>query len=380
MKTCKVLFLLLAPLCNMAQSGTLNDPFTALGQAWNVPASGVYYFSTGATTFSTYVESGSGWILVASGNRSTDETIYPFTTNLTLQSDKILPATVYTSALVTAVRINATGGQNLPFDVQSTNSVVLDNLRNDRNLSYNSNYTAWTGSGTAFLLRGCPSRNGTLNGQIYHACGNGNGFHWMVSVATTHERISLSSTEKNDLNLWIRADIVALPVTLVDFSASLLNNHTVEINWQTASETNLRSFVVERSADALHWQELTTVAAAGFATTPQHYLTFDENPYTGRSYYRLKQMDADGKFSYSKVIPLAVNEDAALAVYPNPVVNGRLVVALSEGSTIKVFNSTGQLVLTSQSASARRVLDVSTLPNGLYVVQVNNKSATILIQ
>ena len=129
MKFCKALLLLLVPLCNKAQSGTASDPFTALGQAWNVPASGTYYFNIGATTFSTYVESGNGWVLVASGSLATDEATYPVTTNLTLQSDKILPAAVYTSALVTAVRINATAGPDLPLDVQSTNSGVLSNLK-----------------------------------------------------------------------------------------------------------------------------------------------------------------------------------------------------------------------------------------------------------
>lgn len=76
----------------MAQTGTLSDPHTALGQAWHVPASGMYYFSIGATTFATYVESGTGWILVASGSGVTDESSYPTTTTLSLQSDQILPA------------------------------------------------------------------------------------------------------------------------------------------------------------------------------------------------------------------------------------------------------------------------------------------------
>ena len=92
MKACKVLLFLLMPFCNMAQSGTVSDPYTALGQAWNVPASGTYYVSIGATTFSTDVESGNGWILVASGSGATDESAYPVTTTLSLQSDRILPA------------------------------------------------------------------------------------------------------------------------------------------------------------------------------------------------------------------------------------------------------------------------------------------------
>jgi hypothetical protein len=380
MKACKVLFFLLMPFCNMAQSGTLSDPYTALGQAWHVPASGTYYFSIGATTFSTYVESGSGWILAASGSGATDESAYPVTTTLSLQSDEILPAAVYTSALVTAVRMNASAGPDLPLDVQSTDAVVLSNLQNDRTLSDNSNSTAWSGTGTTFLSRSCNSVVGSLSSRIYHACGNFNGFHWIVFDGATYERVKLSGTGKNDLNLWIRADLVALPVTLINFRADLLNDHTVEINWQTASETASRSFVVERSTDADHWEEVSTVAAAGVATTPQHYRALDETPYSKLSYYRLKEIDVDGKFSYSKVIPVRVNTGTALAVYPNPVTNGKLVLAMSKRSAIKIFNSTGQLVRTLHSAAGRRELDVSALPNGLYIVQVNDKRTTILIQ
>ena len=380
MKACKLLLFLLMPFCNMAQSGTLSDPYTALGQAWNAPTSGTYYFSIGATTFSTYVESGSGWILVASGSGATDESVYPVTTTLSLQSDQILPAAVYTSTLVTAVRMNASAGPDLPLDVQSTEAVVLSNLQNDNTLSANSNYTAWSGTGTTFLSRNCNSVVGSLSGRIYHACGNFSGFHWIVFDGATYERVNITGTGKNDLNLWIRADLEALPVTLINFRAGSLDNHTVEINWQTASETSSRSFVVERSADADHWKEVTTVAAAGFANTPQHYRAVDETPYTNLSYYRLKEINVDGKFSYSKVIPVMVNTGTALAVYPNPVANGKLVLAISKRSVIKIFDSTGQLVLTRQSAAGRRELDVSTLPNGLYIVQVNDKRTTILIQ
>ena len=160
-----------------SQTGTSGDPYTSLGQAWFVPSNGIYHFNIGGTTFSTYVESGNGWILVASGSSSTTESSYATSTSLTLQSDSILPSSIYTSTLITDVRMNATSGPSTPFDVQSSNSGVLGNLQNDRTLSAGTNSANWTGTGTARLARNCAGGNVSLSLRIYHACGMTGNLH-----------------------------------------------------------------------------------------------------------------------------------------------------------------------------------------------------------
>ncbi|MBL4657154.1 MAG: hypothetical protein JKX73_04080, partial [Flavobacteriales bacterium] len=205
MKNILIPILLLISNLSFGQNGTFGNPFVTLSQASLVPSNGIYYFNIGGTPFSTYVEAGNGWILIASGEASTTESFYPTTTALSLQSDLILPSSIYASAQITDVRINSTSGPGIPFDVQSSNPTVLSNLQSNLTLTVGTNNTDWTGTGTARLNRVCIGNTGTLATHIYHACGNFTGLHWQIGQFTAHEKIIYNNGTKNDLNLWIRA-------------------------------------------------------------------------------------------------------------------------------------------------------------------------------
>ena len=352
MKKIQVLIFLLMSNLIYGQTGTSGDPYTALGQVWHVPSDGIYYFDIGGTAFSTYVEAGSGWLLIASGIGATTESSYSTTSSLTLQSDLILPASIYTSALITAVRMNATGGPNLPFDVESSNATVLANLQNDRTLSVGTNSSDWTGTGTAKLARSCASGNASLSSRIYHACGNADNMHWQVGRKTEHEKIDYSSATKNDLNLWVRAASVPLPVELLFFQVELRADQQVSVAWQTASEVNNAYFTVERSSDAKSWEMLTTINGAGNSAITRNYATIDETPYTGTSYYRLKQTDLDGQIVYSSIRSVRNKKinDPSVYLFPNPAQNQIVVLGerLNPGE-LKFYNVVGQEV-TGQTA------------------------------
>ncbi len=359
-----------------AQSGTEEDPFTALGQAWHVPTSGIYHFDIEDVSFSTYVEASDGWVLMASGNSTTDESFYSTTTSLTLQSDEMLPTSIYTSALVTAVRMNATAGPNMPFDVQSSATGVLANLKNNTTLSAGTNYGDWTGDGTGFLQRACPGNSKPLSTHIYHACGYGTNMHWQVGQFTDHERTSLGDP-KNNLNLWIRADAVALPVELIGFKVARIDSD-VELSWQTASETNNDFFTVERSADGKNWESLSKIKGAGNSAATLSYRTIDENPLPGVVYYRIKQNDFDGQFSYSPVRSILVDWlQLPVVIFPNPS-NSQITITCTkdELSMLKIFDQFGRnltkLTKVISTGDNSTTLDISALPTGLYIVKTRS--------
>lgn len=114
-----------------------------------------------------------------------------------------------------------------------------------------------------------------------------------------------------------------LPVVLSSFDAESSKNGTVNISWQTASEVNCDYFSVERSADGNNFEELTRVKGAGNSTIARDYSYEDDNPHSPLSYYRLKQVDFDGKFEVFKTIPVNLNRVRDLVVYPNPVAAGQ---------------------------------------------------------
>lgn len=93
---------------------------------------------------------------------------------------------------------------------------------------------------------------------------------------------------------------IALPVELISFDAKLKNNN-VSLYWATASEVNNDYFTIERSSDGEKFEPLLTKRGAGNSTSKREYEANDPEPLQGYSYYRLKQTDFDGKFTYSSV-------------------------------------------------------------------------------
>ena len=141
-----------------------------------------------------------------------------------------------------------------------------------------------------------------------------------------------------------------LPVELVRFTADLKFDE-VDLKWSTASELNNDYFTIERTIDLENFEELVTLPGNGTTNVVHHYNTIDPNPAYGRSYYRLKQTDFDGKYTYSdvRVIDYEGPKFSSLSAYPNPLSGQNLtivVTGLKEQSTVPIiiYNTQGQLV------------------------------------
>ena len=111
-----------------------------------------------------------------------------------------------------------------------------------------------------------------------------------------------------------------LPVSLVKFSGiNILQD--VKLEWSTASESNNRGFEVERSTDAVKWLNVGFVAGNGSSNTTKNYSLTDRNLSSGKYFYRLKQIDFDGKFNYSNILSVDVNGKLSYELnqsFPNP--------------------------------------------------------------
>lgn len=110
-----------------------------------------------------------------------------------------------------------------------------------------------------------------------------------------------------------------LPIELLDFKGKYLNNQSV-LSWVTASEKNNDYFILERSEDAHEFTQIGKIDGAGNSNTFLNYQYIDAKPINQVAYYRLKQVDFDGQYSYSQVIALRSNQkiNAEIKAYPNP--------------------------------------------------------------
>lgn len=112
--------------------------------------------------------------------------------------------------------------------------------------------------------------------------------------------------------------VITLPVELIEFNAVLDESEKVQLNWTTASEENSDYFSIEKSYDGISFFELSTVNAKGSSLSPSNYFHWDLNPKIGYNYYRLKMVDKDGSYEYSKTETVYLQGQKSI-VYPNPV-------------------------------------------------------------
>jgi hypothetical protein len=156
---------------------------------------------------------------------------------------------------------------------------------------------------------------------------------------------------QNPFTLATESDFTLLPIQLLAFDARPdPAARQVLLTWATASEVNNAYFTVERSPDGRNFQPILQVPGAGNSRTRLDYRTIDGQPLAGVSYYRLKQTDTDGTFTYSKIVAVFMDDDAlandGFVLYPNPStgleVNLRLTNREIRAGRVVVFDVTGR--------------------------------------
>jgi len=167
-----------------------------------------------------------------------------------------------------------------------------------------------------------------------------------------------------------------LPISLTHFSATPKANR-IELNWATASEQNNDYMAVEKSAEGRRWEELGRVAGAGTTTLPQSYTLSDDKPLPGLNYYRLRQVDYDGRFEYHKTIAVDFNGglSGGLHLFPSPAkdhLNVTLPAAAQQDSELWLLDAQGRVLQRRvvPQGGAQAVFEVSALPEGVYFVRM----------
>jgi hypothetical protein len=167
----------------------------------------------------------------------------------------------------------------------------------------------------------------------------------------------------------------AVPVTLLSFTAAL-HNHEVLLNWQTTAEYNNRYFDVERSNDGVRFIAIGRVAGNSTTSLPHSYSLTDPHPVTGMNYYRLKQVDFDGRSIYSRIAPIQITGNDAVTAYYTAAAN-RIQILFGKkqaAAEIKLYAANGQLIKSAVAENASNyALPLPALPKGVYMLQVGNE-------
>ena len=168
-----------------------------------------------------------------------------------------------------------------------------------------------------------------------------------------------------------------LPITLLYFKAYPVDDD-VKLEWATTSETNNDHFTILRSTSTTSWDIVSQVPGAGSVSTISTYGALDDKPYTGISYYRIRQTDLDGRFTYSPIVSVHMGQFASILIYPNPSTD-MLFISTPDSSKLdfQLTNNAGQIMMVPADRSSNNIrLNVSSLPTGVYFLRTLYKGET----
>ena len=186
----------------------------------------------------------------------------------------------------------------------------------------------------------------------------------------------LSTTPSSNFVLHTLNDVpVSLPVSLVLFTATRQNSEAV-LQWETAQEQNSSSFIIERSSDGNTFGAIGTVAAAGNSATPRDYSFTDLEPGKNNNYYRLKQTDLDGNFTYSPIRLLNFPSTGSLIWYATGPRSVEVYLQQGNNEQYTLSDLAGHTLRLGQLSNGRT--DVSGLPAGLYIVRILTATGQVL--
>jgi hypothetical protein len=236
----------------------------------------------------------------------------------------------------------------------------------------------------------------TSTGQIYvsdvNTFSSSGGGTWPLTINTTDNHTFLNSagsTVNGTSSPAVTISIVnPLPVTLISFTGKQ-NGSVVNLNWVTVSEINNDYFEIERSIDGKDFYAIGTKAGHGTSNVTWDYTFTDEQPLYGTSFYRLKQVDFNGQYSYSNILPMNILLDAntKVKVYPNPLVKPNIL-------HVEILTTQNEIVETSLSDIAGQVvsqnapevvsglktldIDVKNIKQGFYYLRVQTPGNVIV--
>lgn len=171
---------------------------------------------------------------------------------------------------------------------------------------------------------------------------------------------------------------IVLPVTMSYFKAIKTTRKNAVLQWQTTQENNNKGFNVQRSKDGINFKTMGFVNGAGFSHTVNSYEFTDALPFTGKNYYRLEQLDVEGKITLSDIRKLDFNHQITMVtIYPNPFLQQLFVVSNAVSSASFVLtDAAGKILVRTKIIPGKNNITLQQLTAGHYFYSIRFDDGT----
>ncbi len=264
----------------------------------------------------------------------------------------------------------------LPAGVTNLDREGSDNSANVVNRFYLINLNGDIAPVANVTFTASPSEIGSITGLQAQRW---NGTEWEEPIlGQTNTATSATVPNVSQFSPWtMSGNASPLPVELIDFNAKIATN-SVELKWNTASEINNDYFVVQRSSNGKDFTDIGKVNGHGSTNIIQSYQFDDSKPLIGNNFYRLNQVDFDGKNEYSHVV-MVINNNITpieIVIYPNPTADFVNILSKNEVENLNytLYNGRGSIVSlterTHQVSKQQTKLNLQNLERGGYILKI----------
>ena len=411
---------------NNALGGTLNFSSSASANQPNITnngnlnVSGTFYLAGGTTTnngtmaFSSELRLDGGTLNLNKKSTATVNTLYKNTGTINMDDHSLLNI-IQNVTTWNGTPINLVSGcASIIGSTTASNTNINSNFLGNVNLNFcgspptqsggctNTPTTVTNNGSGAYRITGNFSCGSGLNTNQYilitGVTGGGNNLNglWQVTKinATTYDLIGSAfvggSTFSSATVVFDQSKLflgtatylgysscanpcTPLPIKLISFNAVPTNDY-INVIWKTIQEIDNNYFTIERSSDGIHFTTIEIVSAIQKGSSIATYSKYDYYPLPGTSYYRLKQTDFNGIFSYSNIVAVSTqNNKTDWVLYPNPSKDGNFTIKSNMNATeiisITVIDVTGNIVRRFDTSDYESEIQVSNLSSGLYIVR-----------
>ncbi len=260
--------------------------------------------------------------------------------------------------------------------INASNVTVLlqyfDNTGNINTVQVSNAAPTYTGSGNSSISTICQSFNiSTFTGFTV-----GDRYRFVIQVTSAAGSNANQCIVFDNFRTTGGTNAAPLPVTFTSFVARRAGG-SIQAIWNVAGERDVLRYEVERSTNGRDFTTVGTVTATGAAA----YAFTDNQPVAGVSFYRVRNVDADGKFRYTGIVRVNTSERIAIKAYPQPV-RGQLTIehpVVSGKGSITVTSASGQVIrrLDVKGDDAQTVIDLTSAQAGIYIVRFDNGTGTV---
>lgn len=235
----------------------------------------------------------------------------------------------------------------------------------------------WDMAIARFLPGGLPDNDFGIEGRRTL---NVNGNDFVYTMQRSGQRIYLGGVSNQVVFSVVafQTGSIILPLHLLSFTATAKNT-TTELHWQTSFEKNTALFEIQRGNLPETYKPIANINSAGNSTALLYYSFIDEQPLAGTNFYRLKMVDKDGRYTFSKTIIVQSVAVKSFKIYPNPAQHTLHILIppiKNQQYRWSIKNMNGKKVMTGKGYSGNAVSivtqNIRSLTNGTYSISIEN--------